>query len=124
MRRLVYGLALLGLFSMLPGCRTMNGGSGGDSGGSGVAQVPSGQNYGMQSKVPIPGSVARGSGSGSGNGYGDGSGNGNGQAGPPGHHYRPPNGPTGPVPQYAYPYYTIRGPRDFLVDNPPSIGPY
>jgi len=23
----------------------------------------------------------------------------------------------------AYPYYTLRGPRDFLVDNPPSIGP-
>ncbi len=23
----------------------------------------------------------------------------------------------------AYPYYTTRGPRDFLVDNPPSIGP-
>lgn len=23
----------------------------------------------------------------------------------------------------GYPYYTVRGPRDFLVDNPPSIGP-
>jgi hypothetical protein len=23
---------------------------------------------------------------------------------------------------YAYPYYTTRGPRDFLIDNPPSIG--
>ncbi len=22
----------------------------------------------------------------------------------------------------AYPYYTVRGPRDFLMDNPPSIG--
>lgn len=22
----------------------------------------------------------------------------------------------------AYPYYTHRGPRDFLLDNPPSIG--
>jgi len=22
----------------------------------------------------------------------------------------------------GYPYYTTRGPRDFLVDNPPSIG--
>jgi hypothetical protein len=32
------------------------------------------------------------------------------------------NGP--PVGQTAYPYYTVRGPRDFLVDNPPSIGPY
>ncbi len=27
--------------------------------------------------------------------------------------------PTG---QVAYPYYTIRGPRDFFLDNPPSIG--
>jgi len=23
----------------------------------------------------------------------------------------------------TYPYYTLRGPRDFLVRNPPSIGP-
>lgn len=29
--------------------------------------------------------------------------------------------PTG---QVAYPYYTVRGPRDFLQANPPSIGPY
>lgn len=28
-----------------------------------------------------------------------------------------------PVGQVAYPYYTTRGPRDFLLDNPPSIGP-
>ena len=27
-----------------------------------------------------------------------------------------------PTAQTAYPYYTVRGPRDFLVDNPPSIG--
>jgi hypothetical protein len=25
--------------------------------------------------------------------------------------------------QVAYPYYTTRGPRDFLAKNPPSIGP-
>ncbi len=31
-----------------------------------------------------------------------------------------PAGPTyGAV---TYPYYTVRGPRDFLLDNPPSIG--
>lgn len=24
--------------------------------------------------------------------------------------------------QVSYPYYTLRGPRDFLMDNPPSIG--
>ena len=28
-----------------------------------------------------------------------------------------------PVAQVAYPYYTLRGPRDFLDRNPPSIGP-
>ena len=27
------------------------------------------------------------------------------------------------TPQVAYPYYTHRGPRDFLIDNPPTIGP-
>lgn len=31
--------------------------------------------------------------------------------------------PGPPVGQVTYPYYTNRGPRDFLVDNPPSIGP-
>lgn len=37
-------------------------------------------------------------------------------------HYRFNPGP--PVAQTAYPYYTLRGPRDFLLNNPPSIGPY
>ena len=33
------------------------------------------------------------------------------------------NGPHGPMsPTYAYPYYTTRGPRDFLMNNPPTIG--
>jgi hypothetical protein len=32
----------------------------------------------------------------------------------------PPGPPTG---TYAYPYYTTRAPRDFLLNNPPSIGP-
>lgn len=27
-----------------------------------------------------------------------------------------------PSAQVAYPYYTTRGPRDFLINNPPSIG--
>ena len=31
-------------------------------------------------------------------------------------------GPGGAAPTYAYPYYTTRGPRDFLMMNPPSIG--
>lgn len=30
--------------------------------------------------------------------------------------------PGPPTSQVAYPYYTVRGPRDFLMDNPPSIG--
>ena len=34
-----------------------------------------------------------------------------------------PEGATGPgTAQVAYPYYTVRGPRDFLVNNPPTIG--
>jgi len=37
------------------------------------------------------------------------------------HTFRGPHGP--PTGQVTYPYYTIRGPRDFLMDNPPSIGP-
>src|SRR5262245_3716594 len=34
--------------------------------------------------------------------------------------YIGPQGP--PTAAVAYPYYTTRGPRDFLMDNPPSIG--
>jgi len=34
----------------------------------------------------------------------------------------PMMGPGGQVPQYVYPYYTTRGPRDFLNTNPPGIG--
>jgi hypothetical protein len=38
-------------------------------------------------------------------------------------HQRPEMGPPGPpTGTVAYPYYTLHGPRDFLVDNPPSIG--
>ena len=37
------------------------------------------------------------------------------------HAFRGPQGP--PVGQVTYPYYILRGPRDFLIDNPPSIGP-
>jgi hypothetical protein len=41
-----------------------------------------------------------------------------------GHHFtRNYDGPPGPATaQVAYPYYTTRGPRDFLINNPPSIG--
>ena len=38
-------------------------------------------------------------------------------------HAPPQVGPAGPpTGTYAYPYYTLHGPRDFLVDDPPSIG--
>ena len=41
-----------------------------------------------------------------------------------GHHFtRNYDGPQGPATaQVGYPYYTTRGPRDFLTANPPSIG--
>jgi hypothetical protein len=32
--------------------------------------------------------------------------------------------PGPPVGQTAYPYYTVRGPRDFLLGNPPKLGPH
>ena len=35
----------------------------------------------------------------------------------------PQGGAGGLTPTYQYPYYTTRGPRDFLNGNPPSIGP-
>ena len=28
-----------------------------------------------------------------------------------------------PTAAVTYPYYTVRGPRDFLMDDPPSLGP-
>ncbi len=37
------------------------------------------------------------------------------------HTAQPPN-MGGTAPSYAYPYYTTRGPRDFLQKSPPSIG--
>lgn len=43
-------------------------------------------------------------------------------------HQRCANGVCGGTPgpemgQVTYPYYTLRGPRDFFLANPPSIGP-
>lgn len=45
----------------------------------------------------------------------------------PGHHaanqlQNQPFNPGPPTGTVTYPYYTHRGPRDFLLDNPPSIG--
>jgi hypothetical protein len=36
---------------------------------------------------------------------------------------QPVAAPGPPVGAVTYPYYTVRGPRDFLAKNPPSIGP-
>jgi hypothetical protein len=58
------------------------------------------------------------------NGYG-GYGGGRGGFGGFGRGGMPMDGAYGggaPSAQVAYPYYTTRGPRDFLTNNPPSIG--
>ena len=38
------------------------------------------------------------------------------------HTVQGPGAGTGIAPAYNYPYYTTRGPRDFLMKKPPSIG--
>jgi hypothetical protein len=73
-----------------------------------------------------------------GHGHGQGHGHGAGGGGPIGNYAGTPGptpvghlpqgymqdaGPSGPPSAtYGYPYYTTRAPRDFLMDNPPSIG--
>jgi len=37
--------------------------------------------------------------------------------------WRKPCNPGPPAGAITYPYYTLRGPRDFLASNPRSIGP-
>jgi len=59
-----------------------------------------------------------------GHGYGPGAGYGHHGYMPPPPHYSGYAAQPGPISAtVAYPYYTIRGPRDFLRDNPPTIGP-
>jgi hypothetical protein len=38
------------------------------------------------------------------------------------HHAADPGPPGPPTGAYAYPYYTLHGPRDFLASDPPSLG--
>ena len=39
-------------------------------------------------------------------------------------HHTDPGAVSGPpAAQVAYPYYTVRGPRDFFLDDPPPLGP-
>jgi hypothetical protein len=42
------------------------------------------------------------------------------QAMAPANRMMPPAGPD--TAAYAYPYYTVRAPRDYFMKNPPSIG--
>jgi hypothetical protein len=43
---------------------------------------------------------------------------------PPGYVHQQLDGTGGPpTATYAYPYYTLRAPRDFLLNNPPPLGP-
>jgi hypothetical protein len=39
------------------------------------------------------------------------------------HHCDPGIAAGPPSAQVVYPYYTVRGPRDFLLDDPPPLGP-
>lgn len=115
MRRLVLGLTLALIASALggcssPACRECRGG--------GAFQKHA---YGKYNGAHGQGLVAR---HGHGGGHGAGHG-GDGVLPGGGAHYRPQTEPAGgPVGSYAYPYYTLRGPRDYFQSNPPSIGPY
>lgn len=39
------------------------------------------------------------------------------------HHCDPGTASGPPAAQVAYPYYTVRGPRDFFLNDPPPLGP-
>jgi hypothetical protein len=107
-----YLLAALALFfAASTGCRNVN-----------LCNDCGGKHHGML------GHNGHGHGHGHGHGYGDGYPGGYANHGAAGYkigaHHREYIGPQGPpTAQVAYPYYTVRGPRDFLIDNPPSIGP-
>jgi hypothetical protein len=99
MRRLLLGLALVSLVAASTGCQ-------------GPACRGCRHAYGKGDLCGGHGLVAR-------------HGHGGGVLPGGGAHYRPATEPAGgPAGQYAYPYYTLRGPRDYLIDDPPSIGPY
>ncbi len=79
---------------------------------------------GCQTVNLCDGTGGRGSRQGMGRYGGGGSGLADGRNANYGHHQtRTYDGPQGPsTAQVGYPYYTTRGPRDFLTANPPSIG--
>jgi hypothetical protein len=101
MKRTILTIAILALISAAPGCLHRNTrpseGQCGCGGGAGCGGLLSGLGGG-----PISQEI---------------------QATQGWRHQAPEVGPAGPpTGAYAYPYYTLRGPRDFLTDNPPSIG--
>ena len=91
-----------------------HGGTAGHPGVLGIGSAGQGDPYGP---APVHGAMGHGR---LGNG-------GMGAALMPGHHaaqqlQNQPFNPGPPTGAVTYPYYTHRGPRDFLLDNPPSIG--
>ena len=119
-----YLLAALLVLAASTGCRSVNMCK--DCGGGGHQHGMAGHRQGHGGHGHSHGGGG-GHGHGHGGGYGDGSYAGPAPHGTPGYkigpHHREYIGPQGPpTAQVAYPYYTIRGPRDFLIDNPPSIG--
>ncbi|MCA9218473.1 MAG: hypothetical protein KDB27_35635, partial [Planctomycetales bacterium] len=108
MKSFVYSIAFIGLSLLATGCQSgpggLLGGAGCSSGscgcadGSCAAGQPTGPLAGLLSRKKHVGPQSH-EGSGPGPAYG-------GQS----------------VGQVTYPYYTTRGPRDFLDGNPPSIG--
>lgn len=99
MKRTIFTLAILALLSVAPGClhrNLRNAGGQGDC-GPGCGGLLSGLGGG-----PISQEIHATQGW---------------------RHQSPEIGPAGPpTGTVGYPYYTLRGPRDFLVNNPPSIG--
>jgi hypothetical protein len=96
------------------------------AGGHGMGHYGGGAHGGRYGNVEYSADHAAYHGGGHGGGHYGPHGGPHGTPGFPHHHQtREYTGPQGPsTAQVAYPYYTTRGPRDFLVDNPPSIGPY
>lgn len=131
MKRLVMILAALCLLAAV-GCRhnlRSNGcsscGHGGSKGGHAGCH-PGGCNHGLAGHGGPGGHGHGGLGGGLGGGHGliaHGTGQPQIPRLPKGHYPDGHLGPAGPpTAAVAYPYYTIRGPRDFLVDDPPPLG--
>lgn len=121
--RLGGGLGHHGACNVATGCRACKLGwqHGGHDYSEGLATWHPSHSFPGRQSGPYGGGMAGG---GMGGGM-VGGGLGGGMAGAMGHHGAAPGqyGPAGPpTAGVAYPYYTTRGPRDFLQDNPPSIG--